>query len=76
MNSDSEWFGYENCSEEEMLRIMWEEDGPPTLEDENLVWMHSNGSVSLVGRGGNLVAFEPDADLDAELIEAYTNVMG
>jgi hypothetical protein len=73
---NAEWFGYNDYSEEEMMRAMWDDDGPVTLEDENLAWIHFNRSVSLVGRGGSLVAFEPDADLDAALVEAYTKVMG
>ena len=73
---ESKWLGYNGYTEEEMMRAMWDEDTPVTLEDENLAWIHFNRSVSLVGRAGNLVAFEPDADLDAALVEAYIRVMG
>ena len=47
---------------------------PPTLMDENLC-LYIGGTLRLVGNGG-LDAFEPDADLDAALVEAYAKVMG
>lgn len=47
---------------------------PATLEDENLS-LYIGGVLRLVGNGG-LDEFEPDADLDAALVEAYTKVTG
>lgn len=47
---------------------------PITLEDENLC-LCIGGRIRLVGNGG-LETFEPDADLDAALVEAYIKMMG
>jgi hypothetical protein len=72
----NDWLGYEGYTEEEMHAAMWEEDGPPTLEDENLFLVFKDGCISLVGRGGCLQTFEPAADLDAALVEAYIKALG
>lgn len=51
-------------------QVLWDEDGPPTLEDENLTWKCQDGTVALMGRGGILQDFNPDPVLDAALVEA------
>lgn len=57
-----------------IMRERAKADSDHAGELENLS-LYIGGVLHLVGNGG-LDAFEPDADLDAALVEAYTKVIG